>query len=309
MSSSDSTSDVSTNSAGALYVGDVGDLALDTRRALIQLLAGPSLEARRHSHLWPILLRDEALIRSRLAELFLDLVLDRDTQVAFTRQADAGDLEVPVLLRRAPLTFIDSVLLLFLRQRLSQADVHAERAVIATDEIIDYLTTYERAANTDRAGFVKRVNASIEKIKKHSILQKIRAAEDRFEISPTLKLLFSVEEIQALARVYKDIAEEGAAQTSPDSERDEGRRMTSLPSEPTVPMFAQEQFRMRKLQVFNWGTFSGVHDIPISERGFPLRRPFRFWQVHSPGCVFRFARPAPVDRLQRRRPRDGAQRP
>jgi len=221
MSSPDSTSGTPTNSAGALYVGDVGDLPLDTRRVLVQLLAGPSLEARRHSHLWPILLRDEALIRSRLAELFLDLVLDRDTQVAFTRQADAGDLEVPVLLRRAPLTFIDSVLLLFLRQRLSQADVHAERAVIATDEIIEFLTTYERAANTDRAGFVKRVHASIEKIKKHSILQKIRAAEDRFEISPTLKLLFSVEEIQALTRVYKEIAQGTAAQPASDSERDE----------------------------------------------------------------------------------------
>jgi hypothetical protein len=221
MSSPDSTSGIPTNSAGALYVGDVGDLALDTRRVLVQLLAGPSLEARRHSHLWPILLRDEALVRSRLAELFLDLVLDRDTQVAFTRQADAGDLEVPVLLRRAPLTFIDSVVLLFLRQRLSQADVHAERAVIATDEIIEFLTTYERAANTDRAGFVKRVHASIEKIKKHSILQKIRAAEDRFEISPTLKLLFSVEEIQALTRVYNDIAQGTAAQPASDSERDE----------------------------------------------------------------------------------------
>jgi hypothetical protein len=221
MSSPDSTSGTPTNSAGALYVGDVGDLALDTRRVLVQLLAGPSLEARRHSQLWPILLRDEALIRSRLAELFLDLVLDRDTQVAFTRQADAGDLEVPVLLRRAPLTFIDSVLLLFLRQRLSQADVHAERAVIATDEIIEFLTTYERAANTDRAGFAKRVHASIEKIKKHSILQKIRAAEDRFEVSPTLKLLFSVEEIQALTRVYKDIAQGTAAQPASDSERDE----------------------------------------------------------------------------------------
>ena len=221
MSSPDCTPGIPTNSAGALYVGDVGDLALDTRRVLVQLLAGPSLEARRHSHLWPILLRDEALVRSRLAELFLDLVLDRDTQVAFTRQADAGDIEVPVLLRRAPLTFIDSVLLLFLRQRLSQADVHAERAVIATDEITDYLTTYERAANTDRAGFVKRVHASIEKIKKHSILQKIRAAEDRFEISPTLKLLFSVEEIQALTRVYRDIAEGTAAQPASDSGRDE----------------------------------------------------------------------------------------
>lgn len=28
------------------------------------------------------------------------------------------------------------------------------------------------------------------------------------------------------------------------------------------------QFRMTRLQVFNWGTFSGLHDIPISEKGF-----------------------------------------
>jgi hypothetical protein len=221
MSSPESASDIPASGGATLYVGDTGDLALETRRVLVHLLAGPSLEARRHSHLWPILLRDEALIRSRLADLFLDLVLDRDTQVAFTRQADAGDLEVPVLLRRAPLTFIDSVLLLFLRQRLSQADVHAERAVIAADEIVEYLTTYERSASTDRAGFVKRVHASIEKIKKHSILQKLRATEDRFEISPTLKLLFSVEEIQALIRVYKDIAQGTATQPGPDSERDE----------------------------------------------------------------------------------------
>lgn len=221
MSSPESTSDIPASGGATLYVGDTGDLALETRRVLVHLLAGPSLEARRHSHLWPILLRDEALVRSRLAELFLDLVLDRDTQVAFTRQADAGDLEVPVLLRRAPLTFIDSVLLLFLRQRLSQADVHAERAVIAADEIVEYLTTYERSASTDRAGFVRRVHASIEKIKKHSILQKLRATEDRFEISPTLKLLFSVEEIQALIRVYRDIAQGTATPPGPDSEHDE----------------------------------------------------------------------------------------
>jgi uncharacterized protein YPO0396 len=33
-------------------------------------------------------------------------------------------------------------------------------------------------------------------------------------------------------------------------------------------LFAREQFRMSRLQVFNWGTFTGIHDIPISERGF-----------------------------------------
>ncbi len=29
-----------------------------------------------------------------------------------------------------------------------------------------------------------------------------------------------------------------------------------------------QQYRMRRLQVFNWGTFSGLHDIPIAEEGY-----------------------------------------
>ena len=33
-------------------------------------------------------------------------------------------------------------------------------------------------------------------------------------------------------------------------------------------MSTAAQFRIVKLQVFNWGTFSDVHDIPIAERGF-----------------------------------------
>jgi hypothetical protein len=192
-------------SAQALYHGDSGELSLDARRLLVQLLAGPSLDGQRHSKLWPILIRDEVAIRSRLSELFLQLVIDRDLQVAFTRQADTGELEVPLLLRRAKLTFLDSILLLDLRQRLTQAEAHGDRAVISTDEMVEFASVYEQAGNTDRALFEKRIHASIEKIKKHSILRKIRSSDDRFEISPTLKLLFSAEEIQALTRIYHDM--------------------------------------------------------------------------------------------------------
>ena len=35
-----------------------------------------------------------------------------------------------------------------------------------------------------------------------------------------------------------------------------------------LPDPRDEQFRMRRLQVLNWGTFSGLVDIPIAERGF-----------------------------------------
>lgn len=206
------TEDAEQASGQALYHGDSGELSLDARRVLVQLLAGPSLDGERHSKLWPILIRDETAIRGRLSELFLQLVIDRDLQVAFTRQADTGDLDVPRLLRRANLTFLDSILLLHLRQRLTQAEAHGERAVISTDEIVEFLSVYEQAGNTDRALFEKRIHASIEKIKKHSILRKIRSSNDRFEISPTLKLLFSAEEIQALTRIYHSMRlDEGPA--------------------------------------------------------------------------------------------------
>lgn len=204
-----------------LFPGDLGELALDTRRVLAQLLAGPFLDGRRHSKLWPALLRDERIIRGRLCELFLDLVVDRDAQVAFTRRADVGELEAPVLLRMAPLTFLDSALLLFLRQRLLEADAQGQRAAVSNDEILDHLSVYERALNTDRSGFNRRIKASIEKIKVHGILQRIRSTEDRFEISPTLRLLFSVEAILALTQIYRQIAANGNIVPSDEESRPE----------------------------------------------------------------------------------------
>ena len=197
-------------SKDGLYPGDSGELSLDARRVLVQLLAGPSLEGRRHSKLWPILIREEEAIRRRLSELFLQLVIDRDLQAAFTRQADTGELEVPRLLRRANLTLLESILLLDLRVRLTQAESHGDRALVSTGEIVELLGVYDRSGNTDRALFEKRVYAAVEKMKKHNILRKIRHSEGRFEISPALKLLFSAEKIQALTQVYNTMRAEEA---------------------------------------------------------------------------------------------------
>lgn len=206
---------------GELFPGDKGTLPLETRRALVQLLSGPSLDGHRHSRLWPVLLRDEHLIRSRLADLFLDLIIDHDQQVAFTRQADVGELQAPILLRRSPLTLIDSVLLLYLRQCLTLADVQGERAVVDAADISEQVTPYQQALSTDHAGFNKKINASIEKMKKNSILQKIRGEEDRYEISPTLKLLFSAEDIVALTGQYRLLAEGATSQVAADQDGEE----------------------------------------------------------------------------------------
>lgn len=203
---------------GPLFLGDTGTLPFDARRALCQLLAGPSIDAQRHGALWPALLRHEDDIRRVLCELFLSLVIDREGGVAFTRQADTAELESPTLLRSAPLTFLESVLLLFLRQRLAEADTRGERAVVEDAQLVEAVSIYQRQLSTDRAGFDRRVLAAIGKLRDNQLLSRLRGSEDRYEVSPVLKLLFSAEEVQALSQAYRELREDVPAEPEPVAE-------------------------------------------------------------------------------------------
>ena len=182
--------------------GDKGTLPVEARRVLVQLLRGPSVDVRRHAKLWPILLRDEDVITCRLHDIFLELVIDRDQGVAFTRQMAFEQLDIPILLRKAPLTFIESVLVLYLRQRLTQADAQGDRAVVSNPEMLEHMSVFERQPNPDHAKFEKQSLNAIEKMKTLSLLHKLQGADERYEVSPTLKLLFSAEDILALTKVY-----------------------------------------------------------------------------------------------------------
>lgn len=189
--------------ADILFEGDMGQLAYDTRRVLVRLLLGPFLDGQRHSKLWPVLVRDEAIVRQRLHELFLDLAIDTVERVAFIRQIDpAGELDVPILLRRLPLTLVDSALMIFLRQSLIQAESHGERAVLSMQDMRDHLANYERHGNVDKSRFGRQVQSAIDKAKDHGLLSLLKGGEDRYEVSPTLKLVFSVESVEALRQAY-----------------------------------------------------------------------------------------------------------
>lgn len=198
------------------FLGDTGSLPVDTRRVLVQLLLGPSVDSHRQSKLWPVLLRDEAIIRSRMHDLFLEVVIDHEQQVAFTRQVTSEELEVPILLRKASLTFLETALLLFLRQRLTQADAQGERAVVSLSDMEEHLGVFERDNNPDHARFGRQVLNAVDKAKKLSLLQRIRSSDERYEVAPTLKLLFSAEEIQQLARTYGQLTKAPQTAGEPD---------------------------------------------------------------------------------------------
>lgn len=204
--------------AAGLFVSDTGTLPLDTRQVLCKLLTGPYVD--QDSPHWPALLRDEALLRSRLSDVFLDLVLDRDRKVAFSRQADTGELDSPILLRSTPLSFLESVLLLHLRQLLVDAENRGQRAVVDESELVEHLGLYT-SVGSDRAGGAKRVMAAIDKLKKNTILQGIRNADRRYEISPTLRLLFTARDVEAMAATYRELAAGAGGGEDQDTEDDD----------------------------------------------------------------------------------------
>jgi hypothetical protein len=189
----------------------------------VQLLSGPVVDGLRHPKAWEVVLRDEAVLRSRLHDLFLDLILDRDHQVAFLRQVASEEVEIPVLLRRNTLTFIETALLLFLRLRLTEADSQGERAVLSPQEMLEHLKVYERSDNVDQARFGRQCEAAIEKGKKLGLLRRLAGSNERMEVSPALKLLFPAEEIERLTAAYEAASkQEGVALEGGADEDDMG---------------------------------------------------------------------------------------
>ncbi len=185
---------------------DHGTMRADARRALVQLVRGPYVMRQRHPNLWSALESDEAAIRRSLGDLFLDLIIDREAGLAFSRNLET-DQEVPKMLRSTPLTLIDTALILFLRDLLLRGTTG--RVFVGRDEIDDQLAPYGQAARVDQVALGKRIGASVEKMKKNSILQ-TTGEEERYEISPILRLIFDASQVSAVTAELVRLVQSGS---------------------------------------------------------------------------------------------------
>ena len=198
-----------------LWPGDPGSLPLDVRRTLIALLRGPYLSHRKDPILWSALCAHETVIRERLGDLLLSLAIDADAEVAFCRNLEPDpDFTgtVPTVLRRQQLTFVDSALVLHLRQLLLRGAARGERVMVGLDEITAAMQVYAPAAGNDEALFAKRLNAAIDRMRKYSILLDTDT-EQRWEVSPILGLILTSEEISGIEAEYEELKHTGQEPT------------------------------------------------------------------------------------------------
>jgi hypothetical protein len=214
----------------ALWSGDTGTLSENSRRALLELIKGPYLSGVKTPALWSALLGDESSIRSRLHELFLEVVIDRVGEFAFVRAASTDEIAVPSTVRTRSLTFMDTAMLVVLRQMLLAGEGEG-RVIVGQEEVFEQLWVY-RTADRDESDFARRMNASWQTMKNTLRVIHQAGADDRVEVSPVLRLIVDAEQIAAIGAEYRRLA----AGETPDvggAVHDDGAESEPTDSEPS----------------------------------------------------------------------------
>jgi Domain of unknown function (DUF4194) len=191
------------------------------RRALVSLLMNRYVSRARHRTAWEGILTYENDLRDRLDEVYLDLIIDHEAEVAFKRQRDGDD--VPRMLRREKaLTRDASFVLIFLRREYAFADTDDGPVMITRDQVGEFLRAYREDGDGDDARFSRRVDAAINAlIKPWQILEPDPAVDYLFTVSPVIVPLVGVDEMRRFEAAFRQAADRGSS-PQPDGDAGDG---------------------------------------------------------------------------------------
>jgi hypothetical protein len=177
------------------------------RRALVSLLLHRYISRARHRVAWEGILTSEDDIRARLDEMYLDLVVDHEAEVAFKRQQEGDD--IPRVLRREKALSRDaSLVLIFLRREYAYADPDDGPVVVTRDQIAEFLRPYREDGDSDDARFSRRVDAAISTlVKPWQILEPDPAVDYLFTVSPVVVPLVGPDEMHRLEAAFRKAAD------------------------------------------------------------------------------------------------------
>lgn len=197
--SADDWDSLAERTSDALFSGDEGGLSFVQRRCLVTLLKTRYISRFTHPEMWKVLEANQAVLRSRLNDMFLTLHVDTEREVAYKRQAvpDDDGAKFPTLLHDTAYTREETVLLVVLRERL-QRDRAAGADVVTVDreDLIDAVAELRPADVTDIAGADARADKAIQKLVSYAVLDD--RGEDRYVITPVLESLLPLERLHEL---------------------------------------------------------------------------------------------------------------
>ncbi len=182
-----------------VFAGDTGALELAARRALVTLLKHRFITASSHPRDWRALLTHRTAIRARLNDMFLDLHLDTEREVALKRQVTPeGGGRFPTLLHDLPWPREETALLVHLRSRARGEELAGQsRSFVERADLLDHLSSLRPPNATDHKGDTRRGERAIDALNRAGLLVG-PADANRYEISPAINVILPVERLTEL---------------------------------------------------------------------------------------------------------------
>jgi hypothetical protein len=226
------------SSSLALFEGDEGRLTVQERTAVVTLLKNRFITASSHPKVWTVLRCNPRTIRSSLNDLFLELVVDRNAEVAYKRQVapEAAD-RFPTLLHDRAWQREETIVLVFARARYrSEKSAGAERVFVEREDLLDYVADHRSDRATDVAGDLQRAQRAIDSIVRAGVLVGA-VGGPRLEISPAIEVMLPMSRLRELLEWLRtqsvvhrgDEARDQASANGPDTPTPDGL-IEDLPS-------------------------------------------------------------------------------
>ena len=215
--------EMESTSTHALFDGDEGGLSLAQRKALVVLLKNRFVSSQSHPEEWRALTDSPGMVRARLNDLFLDLHLDSERQVAFKYQVTPeAAARFPTLLHATEWTREETILLVHLRSLAHAAHAAGElRVFVDRQDLMEAVASMRPDTATDQVRDGGRTKKAIEALVSAGLLVG-RKDDDRFEIARAVDVILPLERLQQLLTwIRADGAESTAGQDGPpDGEPD-----------------------------------------------------------------------------------------
>lgn len=183
----------------ALFEGDCGQLAIDVRRTFVALLKRRYISSDRHPLDWRTLIENRSILESRFNDMFLQLVVSYEYEVAYKRQAmPDGSGVFPTVLHDTTYSREQTLLMVHLRSVFRSKRASGEDVVfVDADELLEEVSNYRPDSNTNHLDAEKAARRAVEALVVGDILLKTNEL-DRFRISPIIEVLLPVNRVQEI---------------------------------------------------------------------------------------------------------------
>lgn len=189
-----------------VFDADTGLLTAEQRYALVCLLADRYVSPDTNVKAWRVIVRDQEVLRSRLHELYLELVIDTVREVARKVQIPNEDGFIDgyrTLLRSATRSLEETFLLAHARMRYHRGIQRGELRVMADrDELVSDLVRYIKVDAGNQSAPKKRAAKAVDTLVTERVL--IDRGEDRYEIHPVVETLISTTAVRNLVDHFRE---------------------------------------------------------------------------------------------------------